>query len=123
MNAKVETPGFKLDGLKWLVVAILVFGGAFANSYYADDVPLLYRVLAMLALGVVTAFVAVNTEKGHGFWELLKASQVEIRKVVWPSNQETSRTTLIVVFVVMVAAVILWGLDTGLGYLASLIIG
>lgn len=123
MNAKVESEEFRLDPLKWVVVAILVFGGAFANSYFADDVALLYRVLAMVGLGVVAAFVAVKTEKGHGFWELIKAAQVEIRKVVWPSNQETTQTTLIVVAVVLVAAMILWGLDTGLGYLASLIIG
>ncbi len=123
MNAKVESPEFRFDAFKWLVVAALVFGGAFANSYYANEVALLYRVLALVALGVFTAFVAVNTEKGHGFWELLKASQVEIRKVVWPSNQETTQTTLIVVLVVLVTALILWGIDTGLGYLASLIIG
>lgn len=123
MNAKVESPEFRLDGLKWLVVAVLVFGGAFANSYYSEDVALLYRVLALVALGVVAAFVAVNTAKGNDFWELLKAAQVEIRKVVWPSNQETTQTTLIVVVVVLIAALILWGLDTGLGYLASLIIG
>ncbi len=122
MNAKVEKE-FHFDGLKWLLVALLVFGGAFANSYYAGEVALLYRVLALVALGLIAAFVAVNTAKGDAFWDLLKAAQVEVRKVVWPSKQETTQTTLVVVAVVIVTALLLWGLDALLGYLASLIIG
>lgn len=123
MSAKIESNDFRFDGLKWLVVVAMVIGGAFANAYYAAEFAVLYRVLAMVAVGIVVCFIAVNTAKGHSFWELLKASQVEIRKVVWPSRQETIQTTLIVVAVVLVAAVILWGLDTFLGFIASKIIG
>ncbi len=123
MSAKLESPGFRLDGLKWFIVVALILGGAFANSYYSAEFPVLYRVLAMVALGVFACFIAVKTAKGHSFWELLKASQVEIRKVVWPSRQETLQTTLIVVAVVIVTAVILWGLDALLGFIASKIIG
>ncbi len=123
MSAKLETAEFRLDGLKWLVVVALVLGGAFANSYYSAEIPVLYRVLAMVAIGAAACFVAVNTAKGNSFWELLKAAQVEIRKVVWPSRQEQTQTTLIVVAVVLVAAIILWGLDAFFGYITSLIIG
>lgn len=122
-TTKVEEKEFRLDGLKWVVVVALILGGAFANSYYAGEVALLYRVLVLLLIGAVAAFVAVNTSRGHTFWALLKAAQVEVRKVVWPSRQETTQTTLIVSAVVLVTAIILWGLDTGLGYVASLIIG
>ncbi|WP_045860757.1 preprotein translocase subunit SecE [Teredinibacter purpureus] len=119
---KVEETEFRLDGLKWLVVAALVLGGAVANSYYASDFVLLYRVLVLLVVGFAAAYVAVNTAKGNAFWDLLKAAQVEVRKVVWPSRQETTQTTLIVSGVVVVAAIILWALDAGLGFLASKII-
>lgn len=123
MSAKIETAEFRLDGLKWLVVVALVLGGAIANSYYSAEFPILYRVIALLLIGAVACFVAVNTAKGHSFWELLKASQLEIRKVVWPTRQETIQTTLIVVAVTIVTAIILWGLDSFFGYLASLVIG
>jgi protein translocase subunit secE/sec61 gamma len=123
MSTKTEEIEFRLDGLKWLVVAALVLGGAVANSYYADQFELIIRVLVMVVIGAAAVFVAVNTEKGHSFWELMKAAQVEVRKVVWPNRQETTQTTLIVVAVVIVTGAVLWGLDTGLGYLASLIIG
>ena len=123
MNAKVEEKEFKLDPLKWLVVIALVLGGAVANSVFAAEFQLIVRVVALVALGLVALFVAVNTAKGHAFWSLLKAAQVEFRKVVWPSRQEVTQTTLIVVVIVVIMACILWLVDTGLGYVASKIIG
>ncbi len=123
MSAKIETAEFRLDGLKWLVVLALILGGAVANSYYAAEYPVIYRTLAAVAIGVVACVIAINTAKGNAFWGLLKAAQVEIRKVVWPTRQEQIQTTLIVVVVVIVAAIILWGLDALFGYIASLIIG
>lgn len=123
MNAKVETKEFQLDGLKWLLVIGIVIGAAVANSYFSDQFDLIYRVIALLVVGAIAAFIAVNTAKGYSFWSLLKAAQVEVRKVVWPTRQETTQTTLVVVAVVIVMAVILWGVDTGLGFVASKIIG
>lgn len=123
MNAKTEAVEFRLDGLKWLVIVALIIGGAVANSYYSAEFALLYRVIALVVIGGIACFVAVNTAKGYSFWELLKAAQVEIRKVVWPTRQETIQTTLIVVAVVFVAALLLWGVDAFFGYLASMIIG
>ncbi|BFM14246.1 preprotein translocase subunit SecE [Maricurvus nonylphenolicus] len=122
MNAKVEAPEFRLDGLKWLVATVLVAAGVVGNAYYSD-IALLYRVLALVAIMGVAVVVAVNTAKGHAFWELMKEAQVEVRRVVWPTRQEVNQTTLVVVAVVLVMAVILWGLDSLLGWLASLIIG
>lgn len=121
MSTRVDSGEFRLDGLKWLLVILIVAGATFGNSYYSDA-PLLYRVLALVGLGLVACFVAANTAKGHSFWTLLKSAQVELRKVVWPSRQETNQTTLLVLAVVAVMAIILWLLDTALGWLASLII-
>lgn len=123
MNTKTEPTEFRLDSLKWLLVLLLVAGAAFANSYYAGEIGLLYRVLGLLTVGVVACLVAVNTAKGHGFWSLMKAAQLEVRKVVWPTRKETNQTTLMVIVVVILMGFILWGVDTILGWLASLIIG
>ncbi|WOX06774.1 preprotein translocase subunit SecE [Microbulbifer pacificus] len=122
MNAKVEAKTFRLDGLKWLLVVLLVGAAVAGNSYYAE-IPLLYRVLAIVALCLVAAFVAVQTEKGSSFWNLLREAQNEVRRVVWPTRQEATQTTLIVVVFVLLMAIILWALDSGLGWLASKIIG
>ncbi|MGH1472714.1 MAG: preprotein translocase subunit SecE [Cellvibrionaceae bacterium] len=123
MNAKaIEEQEFKLDPVKWLFVACILAGGIFANSFYSD-MPLYYRVPALLVLAIVAGFVAANTAKGSALLSLLRESVVEVRKVVWPTRAETNQTTLIVVVVVFVMALILWGLDTLLGWIASLILG
>lgn len=122
MNAKTEENGSSLDGLKWAVVAVLVVAGVVGNVYY-DDQSLLYRVLALLALAAVAVAIALQTARGAAFWKLVKDARAEIRKVVWPTRQESTQTTLIVLAVVVVMAFILWLLDLGLGWLASQIIG
>ena len=122
MNAKVEDQQFRMDGLKWLLVILLIAAGVVGNSYFSD-VAILYRVLGLVAAGIAALFVAANTSKGNALWTLLKEAQIEVRKVVWPTRQETNQTTLIVVAVVLFMAVLLWLLDTLLGWLASLIIG
>jgi preprotein translocase subunit SecE len=123
MSTQVEVKEYRFGAIKWLVAIALVIGGAVAFSYFKDEYALLYRVLAVTAVIVLAAFIAATTENGAAFWSLLKAAQVEVRKVVWPTRQEVTQTTLIVVLVVLVAALILWGLDTLIGWLASMVIG
>lgn len=123
MSTNSETTGGgALDWLKWLVVAALLGGGIYANWYFGDE-SLLLRVLGLLGIAVLACFVAVQTERGSSTWTLIKESRSEIRRVVWPSNQETSQTTLIVLILVLIFALILWGLDALLGWLVSSVIG
>ena len=117
-----EASGSRFDTVKWLLVVALVAAGVYGNSFFADQ-SLLYRVLALLVLAMVAGFIALQTAQGAAFWELTKGSRTEIRKVVWPTRQETVQTTVIVVGFVIVVALILWGLDSLLGWLVSLIIG
>jgi preprotein translocase subunit SecE len=118
----VETTASRFDSVKWVAVAILVAVAVVGNSYFADQ-SLLYRVLGIVALGAVAAMIALQTAKGDAFWTLVKGSRTEIRKVVWPTRQETVQTTLIVLAFVVVVALFLWGLDSLLGWLVSLVIG
>jgi preprotein translocase subunit SecE len=122
MSTKAEPKKYRLDVVKWLLVIAVVAVGVVGNSVYSAQ-PLLYRVLILLALGVVALLVALQTAKGSSLWRLMQESIVEVRKVVWPTTQETNQTTLMVVVVVVVMALILWGLDTIFGFIASKIIG
>ena len=122
MTPKAEAPESRFDLLKWLVVVALVVVGVVGNQYYSAS-PILYRVLALLAIAAVAAYVALQTAKGKSFFVLAKEARTEIRKVVWPTRQETTQTTLIVVAVELVMALLLWGLDSLLGWLVSMIVG
>jgi len=122
MNIKSEEKEYRLDFAKWMLVFALVALGVIGNSHFSAQ-PLIFRALALIALAAVALFVGYNTEKGAGLWALIQGAIVELRKVVWPTRQETNQTTLIVVAVVVVMSIILWLLDTLLGFVASKIIG
>ena len=117
-----ETANPPLNIVLWAVSVAIVIAAVYGNSYFGGE-SLLYRVLGLLAASVVAALIAFQTVQGKGFWLLLKGARTEIRKVVWPTRQETVQTTLIVSLVVIVAGLLLWGLDTLLGWLVSLVIG
>ncbi|MEK9649175.1 MAG: preprotein translocase subunit SecE, partial [Gammaproteobacteria bacterium] len=68
-------------------------------------------------------WIAAQTSKGSAFVSLCMDARTEIRKVVWPTRTETTHTTMIVVVAVIIVAIILWGLDSFLSWLISLIIG
>ena len=122
MNDKVKETSSGLDTLKWLVVLALVVVGVYGNSYYAGS-SVLYRTLALLVMAVVACLIAGTTAKGRAFVGIAKDARTEIRKVVWPTRQETMQTSLIVVAVVVVMAILLWGLDSIVSWLISLLIG
>jgi preprotein translocase subunit SecE len=122
MNSKSEAEGGRLDSVKWLLVVLLVAAGVVGNVYFGGQ-SLLYRVIALLVLAALAAFVALQTAQGAAFWQLAKEARIEIRKVVWPTRQEAMQTTLMVFAFVLLTALILWGLDSLIGWSASRILG
>lgn len=114
--------GGALNVLKWLVALVLVAAAVVGNSVFGDQ-PLLYRVVGVVALVGLGLVVSATTFKGKEFIGLLRESRIELRKVVWPTRQETLQTTLGVVAMVLVVALILWLLDTALGWAVSSLIG
>ena len=122
MAADKETKNSGMNVVLWLLVVLLVATAVGGNSYYAEY-SLLYRVLGIVVVSVIAAVLAVQTTQGASFWKLAKEARTEIRKVVWPTRQESTQTTFIVVIFVLVTSLILWGLDALLGWLVSLAIG
>ncbi len=122
MSGKTDVENVsRLDGLKWLVVAVLVACGVVGNSFFAAE-SILFRVIGLVVIAAMAVAVALQTDKGQAFWGLLRDAKVEVRKVVWPTRQETVQTTIIVVLVVLFMSLVLWGLDTLLGWAVSSLI-
>ncbi|MDF1782100.1 MAG: preprotein translocase subunit SecE [Alcanivoracaceae bacterium] len=124
MSEKVErqSASSALEAIKWLLVVAMVAVAVWGNSYYAEYSPL-YRAVGVVALALVAAAIALQTEQGKAFNQLRKDSLVEMRKVVWPTRQEALQTTLIVLVFVVVVALLLFVLDWMLNGLASWVIG
>ena len=122
MNSNSEEKEYRLDAAKWALVFGLVIVAVVGNSHFSAQ-PIYLRAPILMALAVFAVFIAHGTEKGSALWSLIQGAIVELRKVVWPTRQETNQTTLIVVVVVLVMSLVLWALDTVLGYIASKVIG
>ena len=125
--AEVVKTGSLLDVVFWVLALALLVGATMINQYLpAYWVPannIWVRVGAitvsiLLALGLLYA-----TQQGKAFVGLLKDSRVELRRVTWPTKQETLTNTWQVLVVVLLMSLILWGFDTLFGWLIQSIIG
>ncbi|MFP1880233.1 preprotein translocase subunit SecE [Lonsdalea quercina] len=121
-NTEAQGSGRGLEMLKWLIVAVLLFAAVVGNYYYRElSLPL--RALAVVILIVVAGGIALLTTKGKATVLFAREARTEVRKVIWPTRQETLHTTLIVAAVTAVMSLILWGLDGILVRLVSFITG
>jgi preprotein translocase subunit SecE len=111
MVAKTETEvSNKLDTFK-LVIAVMILLAGIGGFYYYADVSLLYRVLGLVAVVIIAAGIALTTSTGHAILSFGRESRAEVRKVVWPTRQETVQTTLMVVVAVIILGIFLWLID------------
>ncbi len=122
MNSTVETTGGKLDTFK-LGLALLILIAALVGFYVYADETLLYRVIGLLAAVGISVGIALQTDKGREIWGYFHDAQIEVRKVVWPTRQETVQTTLLVIGMVIIVAIILWLLDMFLGWSIGALMG
>lgn len=122
MTANTEEKVYRLDAIKWLLVVAIVAAGVVGNSHFSAE-SILYRALGLLVLAAIAVVVALQTAKGVAIADVVRGALVELRKVVWPTRQETNQTTLIVIGVVIFTSFVLWLLDTFFGFVASNIIG
>ena len=118
MVSKTEQSSSTIDTLK-LMTALLVLIAGVVGFYYFEEESLLLRVLGMLAVAVVAFFIAASSDPGRRGLGFVKEARVEVRKVVWPTRQETLQTTIAVLFMVVLVAIMLWLFDMFLGWSVS----
>ncbi|MDN7126238.1 preprotein translocase subunit SecE [Pseudidiomarina terrestris] len=111
MSATSETQSSSFDSIKWIIAIALLAAAVVGNYYYGETVSVLYRAIAVVVLVAVAGIVAGMTGKGRRFRSFAKESRTEVRRVVWPSRQEATQTTIIVVIATAIVSLILWGMD------------
>ncbi len=117
MNTQAESSAPIADIIKQVFSVILVVAGIAGFYYFSTDhadfkeVRLLYRVLGLVALISAVLAMVLTTELGRTVWNFALESRQEVRKVVWPTREETMRTTLLVFAMVFIVGLILWLLD------------
>jgi preprotein translocase subunit SecE len=106
-----------------IVLAVLLLVAGIAAFYYWEQSPTILRVAAVLAGGAAGAAVFLTSAPGKEFLVFAQESVVETRKVVWPTREETLKTTGVVFLFVVVMSVFLWFVDAGLLWLVGLLMG
>jgi preprotein translocase subunit SecE len=110
------------DHIKIIAAALLVVAGV-TGFYYLDQSPMIVRVLAVLAGLVAGAVVFWMSQPGRQFHGFAQESVAETKKVVWPTRKETLQTTGIVFAFVVVMALFLWVVDSGLLWAVKKLLG
>ncbi|GAB3785138.1 preprotein translocase subunit SecE [Dyella agri] len=115
MNTKAEQPKgtTAADIGKLVLAAVILVAGIVAYSWFSNDagVPPVARLLGVLAALVVSLAIAAFTALGRRVRHFLAESQFEMRKVVWPTRDETIKTTGIIILVVIVLSLLLGLID------------
>ena len=124
MSAQIETSeSGVLDTLKLLTAAAALVGGLYAYYYYEADIAQAIRVLMVLGGTVAGIGIAMTSFQGHKLWHFIQGSRVEIRKVIWPTKQETTQTAIAVFVFTLIMMLFFWVLDSGLLWLTQTLVG
>jgi len=100
----------KLDTVKLLLsIALLVAG--ITGFYYYEAEGLIYRVLGLLVFVLIALGTVYTTNLGQSVVGFGRESRAEVRKVIWPTRQETIQTTLMVLVAVIILGIFLWFID------------
>jgi len=124
MNDQVSqtTVGGTTETAKLAAAVALVLGGVVA-FYVLHGQAEWIRWLAVLAGVVLGAVVFGTSARGRAFWQFMLDARLELRKVVWPTRQETITTTAAVFVFVIAAGVFFWLLDVFLSWATRLLTG
>ena len=125
MNTKVEQAEQAVtaaDVAKYVLAAALVVGGIVA-FYWFSQWPGPVRGLLAAAGVVAAAAVMALTAKGRQVREFASESLFELRKVVWPTTQETRKITGVILVVVVIVSLILSAFDFVISWLIRLLLG
>jgi preprotein translocase subunit SecE len=120
-DSKVQDAG-TADKVKVTIAIVIAIAGV-AGYYVLADQAAWVRWLAVIAGLVVAAVVVAFSRYGSEFRRFLELARIELRKVVWPTRQETLQTTLVVFGFVIVAGIFFWLLDLALAWATKALTG
>jgi len=112
-----------LDIIKLLLAAATIIGGLYSYYYFEFEVSLPLRVLMVLGGTGAGIAIAMASTQGQRLWHFIQGSRVEIRKVIWPTKQETTQTAIAVFVFTLIMGVFFWLLDSGLLWLTRKLVG
>lgn len=121
-NTKIESKASTKDVFLWLAIGVgLIL--AIGVNYHFSQQPLAIRLIAWIIGALILATLFFYTTLGRRLWSFSQSARAELHKVVWPTRQETVRTTLLVMVMVLLAGLFLWAVDSFLLWLIAFLTG
>jgi preprotein translocase subunit SecE len=106
-----------------LTIAILIAIAGVIGYYVLTNQATWLRWMAVVGSLVLAAVVVALSRYGSEFRRFVELSRIELRKVVWPTRQETLQTTVVVFVFVAIAGVFFWALDLVLAWATKFLTG
>ena len=122
--AEVQTPpGASAKDTALITLSVLMLFVGIGAFYWYEEQALAIRIAMVIAGLGLGAGLAWFSWYGREFWQFAQAARIELRKVVWPSRDETIKTTYVVFIFAIVMGLFFWGLDWVLTWLTRLMTG
>jgi preprotein translocase subunit SecE len=111
-EAKQQTAERSPADTAQMIAAICLAVGGVVAFYLLKSRPEAWASWVAMFGGILLGvLVFAFSRSGRGFWQFVLEARVELRKVFWPSRQETMSTTLVVLVFVVIASAFFWLLD------------
>ena len=124
MKSKAETARPPIINTLLLGIATALLIAGVGGYYWFQDLAITpVRVVGLIVVAIVASFIAAQSDSGAAFFRFLKESDIERRKVVWPTHQETLQTSLMVIIVTILISLVLAGIDWVLGAIVRSLVG
>jgi len=123
MAEDINTPVAGMADKAKLTVAVLVVTAGVAAFYVLTDQPVWIRWAAVAVSLVLAAVVIAFSRYGTEFRRFVELARIELRKIVWPTREETGKMTAVVLMFVVVAGIFFWLLDLVLAWATKTLTG
>lgn len=108
---KLTAQETKYNAFKWSLATLIIIVGIAGNMLFFE-LPVVFRGIGLGILAVIVLLILYQTSQGKKTWAFLQDARLELRKMVWPSRQETVQTTLVVLGMVLAMIVLLAVIDS-----------
>lgn len=122
----VATTRSGVDVVLWLIAITALISSTLISTYlpryWAPATSEINQLMITAGLVMLAVICLAFTHQGHAFKVLLKDAGIELRRVTWPTKNETVKYTWQVIVVMIIVGFIVWLLDNFFNYLLGFVL-
>ena len=111
--------GYSINTILSIVILVASLAVFYLNPLALTS--LLFKVLILVAGLVVAGLVFISGSEGKSFVSFMKETKIELKKVVWPTREETTKTTGMIIIAVIIVSIFLWIIDAFFTWMVQLL--